>query len=70
MLASPPIHVIPDEFGAWSVQPENAHDPISRHDNATDAERAALRHAMQIGARGVIVHDRYGRLHRAGPHAQ
>jgi hypothetical protein len=65
MLASPPIHVIPDDRGTWRVEPEGSTAPVSRHGNATDAERAALRHADQTGARGVIVHDRYGRLHRS-----
>ena len=65
MPAPAPIHVIPDDRGTWSVQTEGAHDPVSRHGSATDAERAAVRHAEQTGARGVVVHDRYGRLHRA-----
>jgi hypothetical protein len=64
------IHVIPDDRGTWRVQREGARDPVSKHGSATDAERAAVRHAKQTGTPDVTVHARYGRLHHARWHQQ
>ncbi len=58
------LHVVPERLGSWRVLREGDDEPLSRHGNETEAERAATRHAREIGVREVIVHDRYGRLHR------
>ena len=60
MTAIPLLHVLPHERGSWRVQREGEDRPLSEHDSATAAERSAV----AAGAREVIVHDRYGRLHR------
>jgi hypothetical protein len=64
MTPPAPIHVVCDELGSWRVKREDEPAPVSQHGNATDAERAALRCAESCGAPEVIIHDRYGRLHR------
>ncbi len=64
MSAPPAIHVVPDERGDWWVQRDDEPLPLSEHGTETDAERAAALHAQRLGATEVIVHDRYGRLHR------
>jgi hypothetical protein len=63
MSRTPPIHVLPHERGSWRVQREGDDRPLSEHDSETEAERAAA----AAGASEIIVHDRYGRLHRASP---
>lgn len=60
-----PIYVVADDRGTWHVHHESARDPLSKHGTGTDAERAAVGHAKQTGATGVVVRDRYGRLHHA-----
>jgi hypothetical protein len=60
MTSRAPLHVVPQQRGAWHVQREGDDRPLSEHGTATDAERAAIAE----GAREIIVHDRYGRLHR------
>jgi hypothetical protein len=64
MTASHPIHVIPHARGSWHVRREGEPVALSEHANETEAERAAVRQANLTGAREVIVHDRYGRVHR------
>lgn len=55
----PPVHVLSDPRGRWSIRREGDEQPLSEHGSATEAERAA----RAIG-RQVIVHDRYGRVHQ------
>ena len=50
--------------GRWRVlDDEEEGKPLSEHTTATDAEREAWR----LGARSVLVRDRYGRTHNAMP---
>lgn len=65
MTPSPPLHVVPDRLGYWHVCREGEDQPLSDHESATDAERAAVRQADRSGADAVVVHDRYERTHRA-----
>lgn len=65
MSASPSLHVVPNRFGRWRVLMDGQDEPLSEHDSATDAERDALRRASTTGCHEVVVHDRYGRLHRS-----
>jgi len=60
---APGIHVIPGRKGSWSVKSDEADEPLSVHPSTTHAERAARQLARRRGARHVIVHDRYCRLH-------
>ena len=36
---SPPLHVVPDHVGGWSVLRDGSAQPLSKHDSATAAER-------------------------------
>ena len=54
-----------DRGGVWRVQPEGDARLLSEHGSETEAERAAARHAVEIGAHEILVHDRYHRVHRA-----
>ena len=63
---SPPLHVVPDHVGGWSVRRDGTDQPLSQHDSATAAEGAAVRQARATGAPEVLVHDCYDRIHRAG----
>jgi hypothetical protein len=65
MTSVSPLHVVPDRVGGWHVHREGEDLPLSDHDSATAAELAALRQADRSGANEVVVHDRYGRIHRA-----
>jgi D-aminopeptidase len=65
MISSPPLHIVSDRLGRWQVQREGEDQPLSDHESATDAERAAVRQADRSGASEVLVHDRYERVHRA-----
>jgi hypothetical protein len=60
------LHVVPDERGTWRVLDDAAHEPLSEHVSATQAEAAALRLADERGADAVLVHDRYHRCRRVG----
>jgi hypothetical protein len=58
------LHVVADARGRWRVlDDEEDGTPLSEHTTATDAEREAWR----LGARSVLVRDRYGRTHNALP---
>jgi hypothetical protein len=58
------LHVMADARGRWRVLDDGEESaPLSEHTTATEAERAAWRH----GARSVLVHDRYCRIHDALP---
>jgi len=59
----PSVHVIPGRKGSWSVRTDADPVALSMHPSTTEAEWAAHRVARARGARRVIVHDRYGRLH-------
>jgi hypothetical protein len=66
MNFAPTLHVLPHARGSWRVQREGDERPLSEHSSETEAERAATRHAATApNAPEIIVHDRYGRLHRA-----
>jgi hypothetical protein len=56
----PPVHVLSDRGGRWSVYHEGDERPLSEHGSATEAEGAARALAPE-----VIVHDRYGRIRNA-----
>jgi hypothetical protein len=67
-IDSPPpaessVHVVPGRKGSWSVRTDADPVALSMHPSTTEAEWAAHRVARARGARRVIVHDRYGRLH-------
>jgi predicted kinase len=62
---SAPLHVVPNRVGGWRVEREGEDRPLSEHNSATAAERAAIGNARATGMSEVIVHDRYDRLHRA-----
>ena len=64
---SAPLHVVPNRVGGWRVEREGEDRPLSEHNSATAAERAAIGNARATGMPEVIVHDRYDRLHRAEP---
>jgi hypothetical protein len=49
------------------VEREGEDSPLSQHDSETAAEGAALRDARVTGTPEVVIHDRYGRVHRAEP---
>ena len=53
------LHIVADRLGAWRVHREGDPRPLSTHDTETEAER----HARDLGAARVIVHDRYHRVH-------
>ena len=57
------LHVMADARGRWRVVDDDDEEqpPRSEYTTADAAERAAWRH----GAGSVLVHDRYGRIHRA-----
>jgi hypothetical protein len=58
------LHVVADARGRWRVlDDDEERAPLSEHTTATDAEREAWR----LGARSVLIHDRYGRTHNALP---
>ena len=56
------IHVVPGS-GGWSVHAAGDVEPACVHENATEAQSAARRIAARRGARAIVVHDRYHRLH-------
>jgi len=67
-IESPPtprrsVHVLPGRKGSRSVRIEEDTESFSVHPSTTEAERAAQELARRRGAREVIVHDRYCRLH-------
>lgn len=45
------------------VRVENERQPLSEHENATEAERAAKQLARREGSPLVLLHDRYTRVH-------
>jgi hypothetical protein len=47
---------------AWVVRPEGASTPLSRHEDAGSASRAACSRARRLGDARVLVHDRYHRV--------
>jgi hypothetical protein len=57
------IHVEPNSTGRWIVRHEDAREPLSEHESATDAERAARALAEHEDASFVLLHDRYARIH-------
>jgi hypothetical protein len=61
------LEVKPDARGHWRVLEDSGSAPLSEHTTATEAERAAWRHALDRGAGAVRVYDRYGRTHDAIP---
>ena len=65
MTPSRTLHVVPDRLGHWHVCREGEDQPLSDHESATDAERAAVRQADRSGVDEVVVHDRYERTHVA-----
>ena len=54
------VHVVPDRLGRWRVQREGDEQPLSEHETATEAERAAAREF----ATEIVFHDRYCRVRR------
>jgi aminoglycoside phosphotransferase family enzyme/predicted kinase len=64
-VPSPPLHVIPDHVGGWSVRREGKPRPLSAHNSATAAESAAVRNARATDTPEVLIHDCYDRVHVA-----
>ncbi len=64
---APVLHVRADGLGIWLVYAEGEDRSLSRYGSETDAERAATRRAADTGARDIIVHDRYHRVHKVSP---
>jgi GNAT superfamily N-acetyltransferase len=60
----PPVHVRPDRLGRWTVLREGDEQPLSLHGSETEAERAATALARAVGARELVVRDRYERVIR------
>jgi hypothetical protein len=58
------LHVEPRE-DRWVIRREGARFPLSEHDDAGAATRAA----RAAGAQQVLVRDRYHRVHRLAPPA-
>jgi Uncharacterized protein conserved in bacteria (DUF2188) len=56
-------HIEPDRTGGWIVRHEDDRELLSEHSSATEAERAARERAELERAPGIVVHDRYARLH-------
>jgi len=64
MTDLPELHVVHDEHsGEWHVGPARDAPAISTHEDATAAQRAARRLALEGGARRIHLHDRYRRVH-------
>jgi hypothetical protein len=52
------VFVEPDASGRWTVRRAGERTTLSRHETATDADRAA----RALGGR-VVLRDRYQRIH-------
>ena len=55
------VHVEANRKGRWIVRREDERQPLSEHENATEAQRVACELADLEGAAGVFLHDRYPR---------
>ena len=62
-LPLPALHVRPGHQGAWIVTEPGVDEPLSEHDDASAALRAATEHARERGLDEVVVHDRYHHAH-------
>jgi len=60
-MSTATIHVEPDRLGSWLVLRDAVQ--LSEHENATDAERAAVVVARRLDCSSVLMHDRYLRVH-------
>jgi hypothetical protein len=58
----PELHVHPSAGGDWVVDLADARAAVSSHRTASEAERAARRHAPSCGARNIYLHDAYHRV--------
>jgi hypothetical protein len=57
------LHVHPSrDGGRWLVDAPDGRSALSSHRTASEAERAARRHAATCGARSICVHDAYHRV--------
>ena len=63
-MTAPNIHVEPNAQGRWIVRLESERKPLSEHESATDAQRAACDLAQVEGAAVVLLRDRYARVRR------
>jgi hypothetical protein len=54
------LHIVPDTQGNWRIIDDDTGVPLSRHETATGAERAA----RAAHAEAIFIHDRYYRMHR------
>jgi hypothetical protein len=64
------VHVLPHErSGGWLVEAEDTRPAPPWFGTAGEAQRAAHRHAQALGARCVVIHDRYHRVHAISTHA-
>jgi hypothetical protein len=58
------LHIVPDTQGNWKVIDDDTGVPLSRHETASSAERAARSLASAADAEAIFIHDRYFRTHR------
>ena len=56
------VHVEANRKGRWIVRREDERQPLSEHENATEAQRVACELADLEGAAGVVLRDRYARV--------
>jgi hypothetical protein len=57
------IHIEPSQVGVWRVLRDDETTPLSEHETATEAERAACALARRLELASVVVFDRYRRGH-------
>lgn len=58
------LHIVPDTQGNWRIIDDDTGVPLSRHETANGAERAARSLASAAHAEAIFIHDRYYRMHR------
>jgi hypothetical protein len=60
---APTVYVEPDRTGRWIVRRAEDRDALSRHETATDADRAARALVREDATLEVLLKDRYQRVH-------
>jgi hypothetical protein len=56
------LHIVPDTQGNWRIIDDDTGVPLSRHETANGAERAARSLASAAHAEAIFIHDRYYRI--------
>jgi hypothetical protein len=64
-MSDSPIYVLPDTGGGWVVKLATQPEPLSRHATQTEAERTAVRQAVERGSDRVLIRDCYQRTRQA-----